>query len=313
MAGKSRSGKRIEPSFEGSGKRGRDSDLRADPRDRSGRSSKSSKSSKSSRSSSSRTRSRRSGGGFFGFIRTAIYWSLVLCLWGGLGVAGLVVYYGSRMPSADSWAMPDRPPNIKIVDVNGVLLANRGSTGGEAVPLDAMSPYIPQAVMAIEDRRFYSHFGFDPIGFTRAMVSNVMAGRMVQGGSTVTQQLAKNMFLTPERTLERKVQEVLLAVWLESKYSKDQILAMYLNRVFFGSNSYGVEAASRRYFNKSARDVNLTEAAILAGLLKAPSALSPAKNPEGAMARAKLVLNAMREEGFITREELAPNITPPTW
>jgi len=308
MAGKSRSGNRIEPSFEGGGKRGRDSDLRADPRDRAGRSSRSAKSAKSSRSASSRTRARRSGGGLFGFVRTAVYWSLVLCLWAGLGVAGLVVYYGSRMPSADSWAMPNRPPNIKIVDVNGVLLANRGSTGGEAVPLDAMSPYIPQAVMAIEDRRFYSHFGFDPIGFSRAMVSNVMAGRMVQGGSTVTQQLAKNMFLTPDRTLERKVQEVLLAIWLESKYSKDQILAMYLNRVFFGSNSYGVEAASRRYFNKSARDVNLTEAAILAGLLKAPSALSPAKNPEGAMARAKLVLNAMQEEGFITREELVAAI-----
>ena len=295
MAGKSRSRTRIEPSFEG-GKRGRDGELRADPRERSGRSSKSKASSKS--------RSRRSGGGFFGFIRSAIYWCLVLCLWGGLGVAGLVAYYGAKMPSAESWAMPDRPPNIKIVDVNGQLLANRGSTGGEAIPLDSMSPYIPLAVMAIEDRRYYSHFGFDPIGFTRAMLRNAVSGRMVQGGSTITQQLAKNMFLTPDRTLERKVQEVLLAFWLESKYSKDQILAMYLNRVFFGSNSYGVEAASRRYFNKSARDVNLTEAAILAGLLKAPSALSPAKNPEGAMERAKLVLGAMEEEGYISKEEL---------
>jgi penicillin-binding protein 1A len=116
------------------------------------------------------------------------------------------------------------------------------------------------------------------------------------------------MFLTPDRTLERKVQEVLLAFWLESKYSKDQILAMYLNRVFFGSNSYGVEAAARRYFNKSARDVTLTEAAILAGLLKAPSALSPAKNPEGAMERAKLVLGAMEEEGFISHDELTAAI-----
>jgi penicillin-binding protein 1A len=204
--------------------------------------------------------------------------------------------------------MPDRPPNIKIVDVNGELLANRGSTGGEAIPLDAMSPYIPEAVMAIEDRRFYTHWGVDPIGLSRAMVRNLLSGHMVQGGSTITQQLAKNMFLTPDRTLERKVQEVLLAFWLESKYSKDQILAMYLNRVFFGSNSYGVEAAARRYFNKSARDVTLTEAAILAGLLKAPSALSPAKNPEGAMERAKLVLNAMEEEGFITHDELTAAI-----
>ncbi|MBL0370524.1 penicillin-binding protein [Rhizobium sp. KVB221] len=306
MAAKSKSGKRIEPSFDGGGRRGRDDDLRADPRDRAtSKTSRAAKpTSKSSRSTSRSRTKRRSGGGLFGFLRRGIYWMLVLGLWGGIAVAGLLVYYGSRMPSAESWAMPDRPPNIKIVDVNGSLLANRGSTGGEAVPLDSMSPYIPQAVMAIEDRRFYSHFGVDPIGLSRAMMRNAMSGRMVQGGSTLTQQLAKNMFLTPERTLERKVQELLLAFWLESKYTKEQILAMYLNRVFFGSNSYGVEAASRRYFNKSARDVNLTEAAILAGLLKAPSALSPAKNPEGAMARAKLVLAAMEDQGYINHDEL---------
>jgi penicillin-binding protein 1A len=300
MAGRSKSGKRIEPSFEG-GRSRRDDELRADPRDRASRSSRSPKSSaRPAKTSSSRA---RGSGGLIGFLRRTVYWMLVLCLWGAMGVAGLVVYYGARMPSAQTWAMPDRPPNIKIVDVNGQLLANRGSTGGEAIPLDAMSPYIPQAVMAIEDRRFYSHWGVDPIGLARAIVTNLVSGHMVQGGSTITQQLAKNMFLTPDRTLERKVQEVLLAFWLESKYSKDQILAMYLNRVFFGSNSYGVEAAARRYFNKSARDVTLTEAAILAGLLKAPSALSPAKNPEGAMERAKLVLGAMEEEGFITHDE----------
>ncbi|MFM2281069.1 MAG: hypothetical protein RLZZ444_3300 [Pseudomonadota bacterium] len=312
MADKKKSRTRIEPSFEGSSRSRSSGDLRADPRDRVTRG-RSSKPAKSSKSSSRARSSRRSGGGFFSVIRRLTYWTLVLGLWGGIAVAGLVLYYGSRMPSAESWAMPDRPPNIKIVDVNGELLANRGSTGGEALSLDSMSPYIPQAVMAIEDRRFYSHFGVDPIGLARAMARNVMAGRMVQGGSTLTQQLAKNMFLTPERTLERKVQEVLLAFWLESKYSKDQILAMYLNRVFFGSNSYGVEAASRRYFNKSARDVNLTEAAILAGLLKAPSALSPAKNPKGAMDRAKLVLAAMEEQGYVTEAEVAAasSATPP--
>jgi penicillin-binding protein 1A len=305
MAGKSKSGGRIEPSFDAA-KRGRD-ELRAEPGDRvvttRSRKTKPAAASRSGGSKSSRPRTARRGG-VAGMLGRAVYWMLVLGLWGAMGVAGLIIYYGARMPSAESWAMPDRPPNIKIVDVNGQLLANRGSTGGEAIPLDAMSPYIPQAVLAIEDRRFYGHFGVDPIGFARAMVSNIVAGRMVQGGSTITQQLAKNMFLTPDRTLERKVQEVLLAIWLESKYSKDQILAMYLNRVFFGANSYGVEAASHRYFNKSARDVTLTEAAILAGLLKAPSALSPAKNPEGAMARAKLVLGAMQEEGYISADEM---------
>ncbi len=217
------------------------------------------------------------------------------------------------MPSATTWSIPDRPPNVKILAVNGKLIANRGMTGGEAIGLHDMSPYIPQAVIAIEDRRFYSHFGFDPIGFARAMTQNVLAGRMVQGGSTLTQQLAKNLFLKPERTIERKVQEVLLAMWLEHKYSKDQILEMYLNRVYFGSGAYGVEAASRRYFDKPARDVSLSQAALLAGLLKAPSRLSPARDPKAATERGQLVLAAMREQGMINDTEMASAIAnPPT-
>jgi len=251
--------------------------------------------------------------GFFGFVRAAIYWGLVLCLWAGIGVAGLVAYYGSRMPSASTWSIPERPPNVKITDLDGNLIANRGTTGGEAVTLSDMSPYIPEAIIAIEDRRFYSHFGFDPIGLGRAVVTNVLTGHAVQGGSTLTQQLAKNLFLSPDRTLERKVQEVLLALWLEHKYTKDQILTMYLNRVYFGSNAYGVEAASRRYFNKSAKDVNLGEAAMLAGLVKAPSRLSPARDPAAAEARAQLVLQAMRDQGFISEADIKTAMAqPPT-
>src|SRR5690606_36403503 len=160
-------------------------------------------------------------------------------------------------------------------------------------------------------RRFYSHFGIDPIGLTRAMVTNVLGGRFSQGGSTLTQQLAKNLFLTPDRTLERKVQEVLLALWLEHKHTKDQILEMYLNRVYFGSGAYGVEAAARRYFGKSAREVTLSEAALLAGLLKAPSRLSPARDPEAASDRAQLVLAAMREQGMVGDREMTAAISAP--
>ena len=200
-------------------------------------------------------------------------------------MAGTVIYFAAKMPQTTTWAIPDRPPNVKIVSVEGDLIANRGASGGEAISLHDMSPYLPEAVVAIEDRRFYSHFGVDPIGFTRAMVANVMSGRLVQGGSTITQQLAKNLFLTPERTIERKVQEVMLALWLEQKYTKDQILEMYLNRVYLGSGSYGVAAASRRYFNKSAKEVTLPEAALIAGLLKAPSRLSPARDPKAASER----------------------------
>lgn len=258
-----------------------------------------------------KTRQPKQRRGFFGFLRSATYWGMVLCLWGGIAIVGLVTWYGAKMPAATTWSIPDRPPNVRIVAANGQLLANRGMTGGEAVGLHEMSPYIPQAVMAIEDRRFYSHFGVDPIGLARAMTSNLISGRMHQGGSTLTQQLAKNLFLKPERTIERKVQELLMAFWLEHKYTKDQILEMYLNRVYFGSGSYGVEAASRRYFSKSARDVSLSEAALLAGLLKAPSRLSPARDPQAAESRAQLVLAAMRDQDMIGDSQLAAAMSAP--
>jgi penicillin-binding protein 1A len=322
MPGKSSSRPRVEPSFSS----GADDGFRVDASDRvsAGRGKASASKSKGNAGSGKAgrgkgggrrggSRGRRSGGGFLGVLRSLVYWCVVIGIWGAMGVGGLVLYYGSRMPNATTWAIPARPPNVKIQAVSGDTFANRGATGGEAIALEDMSPFIPQAVMAIEDRRFYSHFGVDPLGLARAMATNLTTGRMVQGGSTLTQQLAKNLFLSPERTLERKVQEVLLAFWLEQKYSKDQILAMYLNRVFFGSNAYGVEAASQRYFNKSARDVNLGEAALLAGLLKAPSRLSPARDPKAAEERAQVVLGAMREEGLITDDEVKTAMSqPPT-
>lgn len=270
------------------------------------------------RSAPKSRRSSRKRRGFFGVLRSAAYWGMVMCLWGGIGVVGIVAYYGAKMPAATTWTVPDRPPNVRIVSVSGQLVANRGMTGGEAIGLHEMSPHIPQAVMAIEDRRFYSHFGIDPIGLGRAVVSNLVDRRFGQGGSTLTQQLAKNLFLKPDRTIERKIQELLMAFWLEHKFSKDQILEMYLNRVYFGSGSYGVEAASRRYFGKSARDVSLPEAALLAGLLQAPSRLSPARDPAAADRRAQLVLAAMRDQNRIGENELSvamntPAVRAPTY
>lgn len=304
MAGKGKSGQRVEPTFESS--RG-NSDLRLDASDRvsgNGGSAKRSKAKASpAKRSSSKSRKARRSGGPTGLIRSLFYWCLVFSLWGGIAVAGIVLYYGARMPSASSWTIPERPPNVKITALDGSVIANRGATGGEALSLEDMSPFIPEAVIAIEDRRFYSHFGVDPFGLARAVLNN-LTGQALQGGSTLTQQLAKNLFLSPDRTLERKVQEVLLAFWLEHRFNKDQILAMYLNRVYFGSNAYGVEAASRRYFNKSARDVNLGEAALLAGLLKAPSRLSPARDPDAAEARAQVVLTSMRDVGFISDSDI---------
>ncbi len=318
MAGRRKS-QRIEPSFNDEDDYD-DDDLRIDEEDRVTRSAtrKAKPAARKASASRRRTPARKrrhssGGGGLLGAVRFLAYWCVVLGIWGGMAIGALVLYYGAQMPSATTWNIPARPPNVKIISTDGTAIANRGTTGGEALALEQMSPYIPQAVIAIEDRRFYSHFGIDPLGLARAMVTNIATGRMVQGGSTLTQQLAKNLFLSPERTLERKVQEVLLSFWLEHKYTKDEILAMYLNRVFFGSNAYGVEAASRRYFNKSARDVNLGEAAMLAGLLKAPSRLSPARDPEAAEERAQVVLGAMRDAGLVTEREITTAMSqPPT-
>ena len=204
------------------------------------------------------------------------------------------------MPPIDQLAIPKRPPNIAILGVDGSLLANRGDTGGAAVHLSELPPYLPRAFVAIEDRRFYQHFGIDPIGISRAIVRDVTGAGGMQGGSTLTQQLAKNLFLTQERTLSRKIQEAILALWLERKYSKDQILELYLNRVYFGSGAYGVEAAAQKYFGKSAKMVSLSEAAVLAGLMKSPARLAPNHNLKAANERAANVVTAMAEQGLIT-------------
>ena len=239
----------------------------------------------------------------FGVIVKLFYWFLVLGIWAGIAVAAIVAYYALQLPASDSWAVPDRPANIRIVATNGQLISNQGKMGGEAVLFRELPEYVPAAIIAIEDRRFFDHIGIDPIGILRAAIGNIQAGRVTAGGSTITQQVAKNLFLSPDQTLGRKVQEALLALWLEQNFSKIQIIELYLNRVYFGAGAYGIEAASQRYFAKSARNLSLGEAAILAGLLKAPSRLSPATNPEGAAKRARVVLNAMAEEGYISPQE----------
>lgn len=228
------------------------------------------------------------------------YWSLVACLWLVIaGVAG-VAYVGAHLPPIQSLEIPKRPPTIQIVDVEGKALARRGDMAGEVLALKELPPYVPKAFIAIEDRRFYDHYGVDPLGIARAAVTNVMHRGVAQGGSTLSQQLAKNLFLTQERTMKRKLQEAMLAVWLERKYSKTQILELYLNRVYFGAGAYGIEQASLRYFGKSARQINVSEAAMLAGLVKSPSRLAPTRNFNAAEKRARIVLASMAELGFIT-------------
>lgn len=230
------------------------------------------------------------------------YWSFIAGLWALLGIVGLVIFHASQLPSIDQLSVPKRPPNIAILAEDGTQLTNRGDTGGRAVTLKELPPYVPNSFVAIEDRRFRNHYGIDPFGIARAIVKNLTSRGLSQGGSTLTQQLAKNLFLTQERTASRKIQEAILALWLERTYSKDQILELYLNRVYFGSGAYGIEAAAQRYFGKSARSLNLAEAAMLGGLVQAPSRLAPNRNPAGAKARAALVIAAMADERFITPE-----------
>src|SRR6478736_508610 len=242
-----------------------------------------------------------------------VYWGAVLGLWGAIAVIGVVIYVGAHLPPIQSLEIPKRPPTIQIVGFDGSVLAQRGEMAGANVSLKDLPPYLPKAFIAIEDRRFYSHFGIDPIGIARALVTNVLHRGVSQGGSTLTQQLAKNLFLTQERTMARKLQEAELAIWLERKHSKNEILELYLNRVYFGSGAYGVEAAAQRYFGKSARNVTIAEAAMLAGLVKSPSRLAPNRNPEGAEQRAQVVLAAMADAKFITDAQAQASIGHPSY
>jgi len=239
------------------------------------------------------------------------YWLFVLCIWAVLVVGGIIAWYGAHLPPMQSLEVPKRPPNIQILAADGAPMANRGDMGGAAITLKDLPPYVGKAFVAIEDRRFYSHFGLDIPGLARAMMNNLMARHMEQGGSSLTQQLAKNIFLTQERSLERKVQEAILALWLERHYSKDQILEMYINRVYFGAGAYGIEAAAQRYFNKPAKSLSIAQAAMLAGLMKAPSKLAPNKNIAAAQARAQLVVQAMLDLGVISPAEAKAAISKP--
>ncbi|MGB8066820.1 MAG: PBP1A family penicillin-binding protein, partial [Pseudolabrys sp.] len=235
------------------------------------------------------------------------YWGLVVGLWLAIGCIGLITWVGAHLPPIQSLEIPKRQPSIQIVDMQGRALARRGDLAGAPLPLREMPSYVPKAFIAIEDRRFHEHYGVDPFGIGRAFVANVLHRSVAQGGSTITQQLAKNLFLTQERTINRKLQEALLALWLERKFSKTQILEMYVNRVYFGAGAYGIEQASQRYFGKSARTITLAEAAMLAGVVKSPSRLAPTRNFNGAERRAKSVLAAMADLNFInhTTERMA--------
>ncbi len=228
-------------------------------------------------------------------------------------LVGVLAVFAHDLPDISKVADYVRRPAITLLDRHGAPFHRHGELQGTLVNAAELPRHVVDAVLAIEDRRFHSHVGLDPIGLVRALVANLRAGRTVQGGSTITQQLAKNLFLTADRTLKRKVQEALLALWLEYRYTKNQILSAYLNRVYLGAGTYGLEAAAQTYFAKTAGQLTLHEAATIAGLLKAPSAFSPRTNPARATARAAVVLAAMVDADLISAEDMRrARARPPT-
>ena len=204
-----------------------------------------------------------------------------------------------------------RTPQITYVDRSGVVLGVRGGQAAPPVDLARLPPYVPAAFVSIEDKRFYEHGAIDPIGIARAVVTDLTQGRAAQGASTITQQLVRNLFLTQDRTVERKTEELLLAVQMEQKYSKKQILSLYLSRVYFGAGAYGIEAASQRYFNTPAEKLTVREAAALAALMKSPTNYSPVDHPDASDERTRLVLDAMVETHAITKAQRARALARP--
>lgn len=218
---------------------------------------------------------------------------------------GMMAYFSIDLPDISGLKAPAKTPGIQVLDAKGGVIARYGDIYGDTLPYDAFPKSLVDAVVATEDRNFFDHWGIDPWGVLRAMVVNLQAGRMVQGGSTITQQLAKNVFLSADKTFKRKMQELILAFWLESRYTKQEIMAIYLNRVYLGAGNYGVDAASRYYFGHPAHAMSLQESALIAGLLKAPSKYNPAADNDRSRGRAKQVLLNMVDADLLSEDEAA--------
>jgi penicillin-binding protein 1A len=247
------------------------------------------------------------------FLQGLFYWGAVLCVWGGIFALAFLAVFAADLPDTSSLNDVRRQPSISYLDRSGGLVSVRGSQYAPPVDLEKLPPYVPAAFVAIEDRWFYWHYGFNPWGIVRSQVYNLThrGGGPLRGGSTITQQLARNLFLTMDQTYRRKAQELVLAVWLETKFTKKEILALYLNRVYFGAGAYGIEAASQRYFGKPADRLTIGESALLAGMMKGPSRYSPVSSADRAARRATVVLNEMVRSGAITPEQRAEAIRTP--
>src|SRR5229473_24945 len=244
------------------------------------------------------------GMAIFQLSRRAMLGLLAVVVLGFGGVAAFIGYCAYTLPLSHPLASETPPAAILYATSAGQPLAARGVYRGEKIAADHLPPDLVHAVVAIEDRRFFAHYGIDPRSIVRAAWHNLRGGA-VEGGSTITQQLARLTYLSPERNLRRKVQEAMIAVWLDARLSKNEILARYLNTVYFGAGAFGADAAAKRYFGKKASEIDLAQSAMLAGLVRAPSHLAPSRNPEAARRRAELVLQAMVRSGAIDEARAA--------
>jgi penicillin-binding protein 1A len=233
------------------------------------------------------------------------FWLRRTAIWGGSLFAVLFIWAYISLPSIDELNKFARAPSVLIKSEEGQIIGSFGDIYGDYISYDDFPKSLIDAVIATEDRAFFHHIGIDVFGLMRASLANMRAGHVVQGGSTITQQVAKNVFLTPERSMSRKFREMMLALAIEQKFSKKEIIGIYLNRVYLGAGNYGVDSAARRYFGKSARELRLSESAILAGMLKAPSRYAPTNNPALAKKRAEQVLLSMEDAGFLTKTQVA--------
>ncbi len=227
-------------------------------------------------------------------------WIATCGVWSFIVVLLVCGWFFLTLPNIDNALEPTRQPTITVLSSTGEVLAAKGDLYGLPVQLSDVPSALPKAIIATEDRRFYSHFGVEPLGLLRAAWRNARAGRIVQGGSTITQQVAKNLFLTSERSIKRKVQEAMLALWLECRFSKEQLLTIYLNRVYLGAGTYGVDAAARKYFGISVGKISTYQSALIAGLLKAPSHFNPHASKERSHMRTVQVLRNMVAAGYLT-------------
>lgn len=251
-------------------------------------------------------------------VKTVGYWGSVCAIWGLIAGILTVFVMAGTLPDLKAPPAPGANRSVLVIRTQtGAEIDRAGPIQGDQLLFDDIPDVLIQAFLAIEDRSFFTHIGVDAQGIARAAYNNIRSGRVAGGGSTITQQLAKNMFLEFDQTFSRKAKELLIALWLEQEYSKEEILALYLNRIYFGGGAYGIDAAARLYFGHSARTLDLKEAALLAGIVKSPTRYAPHLNPEASWERAQTVLQAMEDIGLLTPKarvqlsQLPPNLKPP--